>query len=172
LTFRCACGHVADMDSVDAILAQWRRERPELDVAPMGLFGRLVRLTTHLRREIEHTLARHGLTASSFDILATLRRAGAPYRLSPGDLLATAMVTSGTMTNRIDQLEKIGLVERLPNPEDGRGVLVALTAAGLERVEAAVTAHVETQVRLTAEMPEADRAALDALLRGWLAHFE
>jgi len=160
------------MDHVDAILAQWRRERPDLDVEPMGLLGRMTRLTTHLRHEIERTLADHDLSAPSFDILATLRRSGAPYRLSPGELLATTMVTSGTMTNRIDQLEKIGLVARSPNPEDGRGVLVGLTAAGLERIEAALADHVATQHRVVSGLdPDACRA-LDALLARWLADWE
>lgn len=160
------------MDKVDAILAQWRRERPDLDVAAMGLLGRMARLSTHLRHAIEENLAHHGLSVPNFDILATLRRAGPPHRLSPGDLLATAMVTSGTMTNRIDQLEKVGLVERLPNPEDGRGVLVELTRRGLVLVDAAVTTHVETQQRLVGALSEAELRQLDALLGRFLAAFE
>lgn len=160
------------MDHVDAILAQWRHERPDLDVEPMGLLGRLTRLTTHLRHEIEKNLARHDLSAPSFDILATLRRSGAPYCLSPGELLATAMVTSGTMTNRIDQLEKAGLVARMPNPEDGRGVRVGLTEAGLARIEEAVASHVATQHRIVAGLDPAERHALDALLGRWLAEWE
>src|SRR5690606_17581665 len=108
------------MDRVDEILAQWNRERPDLDVGPMGLTGRIKRLAQHLTRETEKTLSAHGLTGPSFDVLATLRRSGPPYALSPGDLLATMMITSGTMTNRIDQLEKAGLVKRTSNPKDGR----------------------------------------------------
>ena len=120
-------------DHVDRILAQWRRERPELDVEPMGIFGRLKRLTTHIGREVDALLLKHGLSSSSFDVRATLRRSGAPYRLSPGELLGMTMVSSGTMTNRIDQLEKAGLVERLFNPEDRRSVLIALTEKGWQR---------------------------------------
>jgi DNA-binding MarR family transcriptional regulator len=160
------------MDHVEAILAQWRRERPDLDVEPMGLLGRLARLSTHLRHAIEKTLAGHDLSVPSFDILATLRRSGAPYRLSPGELLATTMVTSGTMTNRIDQLEKAGLVTRMPNPEDGRGVHVGLTEAGLARIEEAVASHVATQHRIVAGLDPAERRALDALLGRWLADWE
>lgn len=160
------------MDHVDAILAQWRRERPDLDVGPMGLLGRLGRLERHLSREVEHTLAAFGLNRSSFDILATLRRAGAPHRLSPGDLLASAMVTSGTMTNRIDRLEAEGLVERRPDPDDGRGVLVALTQAGLERIDAAVGAHVATQHRLVEGLGDDAVRDLDRLLARFLARFE
>lgn len=160
------------MDHVDAILAQWRRERPDLDVAAMGLLGRFGRLNVHLRHAVERNLADHGLNPSSFDILATLRRSGAPFRLSPGDLMATTLVASGTMTNRVDQLVRAGLVERLPNPDDGRSVLVGLTPAGLARVEAAVGAHVATQNRLLEGLSPADRERFDALLRDFLAHFE
>ncbi len=160
------------MDHVDKILAQWRRERPDLDVSAMGLLGRFTRLRTHLGREIEKTFTDHGLTSASFDVLAALRRSGPPFQLSPGDLLATTMVTSGTMTNRIDQLEKAGLVERLDNPDDRRGVIIALTSEGLKRVDAAVSAHVANQHRLLSELSPQEREALDALLRKLLAAFE
>ncbi|WP_085033826.1 MarR family winged helix-turn-helix transcriptional regulator [Ensifer aridi] len=161
-----------DKDHVDKILAQWRRERPELDVSAMGLLGRLARLRAHVSREQEKVFAEHGLTSASFDVLATLRRSGPPFQLSPGDLLAATMVTSGTMTNRIDQLEKAGLVERLNNPEDRRGVIIALTPEGLKRINAAATAHVANQQRLVAGLAPGDREALDALLRKFLATLE
>lgn len=138
----------------------------------MGLLGRLGRLQAHLMREMETVFSAHGLNRASFDVLATLRRAGAPYRLSPGDLLAATMVTSGTMTNRIDQLEKQGLVERIPNPEDGRSVMVGLTDKGFALVDAAVTAHVANQHRLTAMLEPEEFQALDALLSTYLAAFE
>lgn len=160
------------MDHVDHILTQWRRERPDLDVGPMGLLGRLHRLSTHLGREVEAVLLKHGLSSSAFDVLATLRRAGSPYRLSPGDLLAMTMVSSGTMTNRIDQLEKAGLVERIHNPQDRRSVLISLTDRGFAIVEAAVGAHVENQHRLVAHLSEEERAALDGLLKRFLQDFE
>jgi len=159
-------------DHVDRILAQWRRERPELDVEPMGIFGRLKRLTTHIGREVDAVLLKHGLSSSSFDVLATLRRSGAPYRLSPGELLGMTMVSSGTMTNRIDQLEKAGLVERLFNPEDRRSVLIALTEKGLAAVEEAVGAHVANQQRLTRNLTADDKAELDRLLKKFLSDFE
>jgi len=157
------------MDAVDEILLQWNRERPDLDVGPMGLIGRLGRIVHYLTREMDKTFAEFGLTGASFDVLATLRRSGAPYRLSPGDLLATMMITSGTLTNRIDQLEKAGLVARTLNPEDRRGVIISLTEAGLATIDAAVTAHVETQKRLIAILPAEDQAALDPLARRFLA---
>lgn len=160
------------LDHVDHILAQWRKERPDLDVGPMGLLGRLHRLSTHLGREVEAVLLKHGLSSSAFDVLATLRRAGPPYRLSPGDLLAMTMVSSGTMTNRIDQLEKAGLVERIHNPQDRRSVLISLTERGLVIVEDAVGAHVENQHRLVAHLSEEERAALNGLLKRFLQDFE
>lgn len=159
-------------DHVDRILAQWRRERPDLDVEPMGILGRLKRLGTHLGREVEAVLMKHGLSTSSFDVLATLRRSGTPHRLSPGELLEMTMVSSGTMTNRIDQLEKAGFVERIVNPEDRRSVLIALTDKGLATVEEAVGAHVANQQRLTRNLTAEDKAELDRLLRKFLSDFE
>lgn len=159
-------------DAVDHILAQWARERPDLDVTPMGLIGRLGRLRAHLTRAHETAFQRHGLNGASFDLLATLRRSGPPFRLSPSDLLDTMMITSGTMTNRIDQLEKQGLVERLPHPDDRRALLVALTDKGRDVIDAAVTDHVENQHRLVETLTPPERAALDALLRRYLTAFE
>ena len=159
-------------DHVDRILAQWRRERPELDVEPMGILGRLKRLTTHIGREVDEVLLKHGLSSSAFDVLATLRRSGAPYRLSPGELLDMTMVSSGTMTNRIDQLEKAGFVERMLNPEDRRSVLIALTGKGFATVEEAVGAHVANQHRLTRNLTAEDKAEFDRLLTKFLSDFE
>ncbi|AFL54646.1 HTH-type transcriptional regulator PecS [Sinorhizobium fredii USDA 257] len=161
-----------DQDHVDKILAQWRSERPELDISAMGPLGRLARLRAHIAREQETVFAEHDLTSASFDVLATLRRSGPPFQLSPGELLAATMVTSGTMTNRLDQLERAGLVERLDNPEDRRGVIIALTPEGLKRIDAAAAAHVANQQRLIAGLEPEERSALDALLRKFLATFE
>ncbi len=160
------------MDRIDKILAQWRRERPDLDATAMGLFGRLRNLALHLSREMEKTFGRFGLNAANFDMLATLRRSGEPYTLSPSDLMETMMVSSGTMTNRIDQLERAGLVARSQNPDDGRSFLISLTPKGFELIDAAVTAHVETQKRLISTLSEGERTALDRLLRNYLADFE
>ena len=152
------------MDHVDKVLAQWKTERPDLDVTPMGVIGRIKRLSTFLTREMEKTWERHGLNAASFDVLATLRRSGPPYALSPGDLIAWTMVTSGTMTNRIDQLVKSGHVARIRNPDDGRGFLISLTDQGFETIEAAVTDHVATQHRLTEGLSAQDQELLNSLL--------
>ena len=160
------------MDRVDRIIAQWAAVRPDLDTEPMALIGRMARIYTHLRSGMDETFARHGLNAAKFDVLATLRRSGAPYQLSPGVLLEATMVSSGTMTNRIDQLVKDGLVDRVPNPEDARSVLIALTSAGFEVIEAAVTAHVATQQRLLAGISAQDRAQLNQHFQRILADFE
>jgi len=155
------------MDHVDRILAQWRKERPDLDVAPMGLIGRVKRLMLCLSREMEKTWAEYGLNTASFDVLATLRRSGPPFTLSPGDLIASTMVTSGTMTNRIDQLQKAGFVDRVPNPEDGRGFLISLTDEGLLVIDKAVEAHVKTQAKLVSGLSKKEQRELDALLKTW-----
>ncbi|SLN35096.1 MarR family winged helix-turn-helix transcriptional regulator [Oceanibacterium hippocampi] len=160
------------MDRVDDIIAQWNRERPDLDVAPMALIGRIRRLSAHLGREMADTQAKFGLTPASFDVLATLRRSGPPYSLSPGELLATMMITSGTMTHRIDQLAKAGLVARAVNPDDRRSVRITLTEQGFATIEAAVTEHVATQARLTAALGADEAAALNALLSRYLTTFE
>jgi DNA-binding MarR family transcriptional regulator len=163
---------ISDRDAVDQILTQWSRERPDLDVSPMGLIGRLGRLRAHISRAHEAVFQRHGLNSASFDLLATLRRSGPPFRLSPSELLETMMITSGTMTNRIDQLEKQGLVERLPHPEDRRALLVALTEKGHAVIDAAVTDHVANQHRLIEALTAEDSTALDGLLRQFLTAFE
>ncbi len=160
------------MDQVDRILAQWRTERPDLDLEPMGTIGRIKRLHAHLMRSMEKTWAAHGLNAASFDVLATLRRAGAPYALSPGDLMASTMVTSGTMTHRIQQLERAGLVERVKNPADGRSYLISLSAKGYELIDGVMSVHVETQARLVSVLTADQRAQLDTLLAQFLDGLE
>ena len=158
------------MFDMDEIKAQWAQQRPDLDTEPMELIGRLIRLSTHLSQEMGETFARHGLSAASFDVLATLLRSGPPHALSPNQLLATMMVTSGTMTNRIDQLEKEGLVSRVQNPKDKRSVLVKLTEKGRRIIDDAVTDHVETQTRLVSVIDEHQRDDLNALLKFYLAN--
>ncbi len=160
------------MNHVDTVLEQWRRERPDLEVGPMGLTGRLKRISRHLEREMDKSFATHGLNLASFDVLATLRRSGAPYRLSPGDLMANTMVTSGTMTHRADQLVRAGYVERIGNPEDGRSVLIGLTRRGLKVIDAAVTDHVANLARLTSGLTESEAKRLDRLLERYLAALE
>jgi DNA-binding MarR family transcriptional regulator len=155
-------------DDIDRIIEQWNRERPDLDVAPMALIGRLGRLREVIYREQEKVFATFGLNSAGFDVLATLRRHGAPYALSPGALMESMMITSGTVTNRIDQLEKAGLVSREPNPEDRRSMIVALTPQGLTLINEAVAAHVENQHRLVAGLSPEERAAFNNLAQAFL----
>ncbi len=162
----------ADGDRVDRILAQWARERPDLDAAPMGIIGRVWRLARHTDRAVEAALAPTGLNSWEFDVLATLRRSGPPYALSPGALIDSLMITSGTMTNRIDHLERAGLVRRCPNPEDRRGLLVELTQDGRTRIDHALEVHVANEHRLLARLSAAERKQLAGLLRRWLQGFE
>ncbi|MCZ6835032.1 MAG: MarR family transcriptional regulator [Planctomycetota bacterium] len=160
------------MSHVEMVLEQWRRERPDLEVGPMGLTGRLKRIGRHLERQMEKVFAVHDMNLASFDVLATLRRSGAPYRLSPGDLMANTMVTSGTMTNRVDQLVRAGHVERIKNPQDGRSVLITLTDKGLKVIDVAVTDHVANLARLTSGLTESEAKRLDRLLDRYLATLE
>jgi DNA-binding MarR family transcriptional regulator len=160
------------MDKVDDIIAQWQRQRPDLDTRPMALIGRMKRLHDHLMAGHARVFDKLGLTAAGFDVLATLLRAGPPHALTPSELIARTMVASGTMTNRLDRLEHEGLVTRHRNPDDGRGFVVALTEAGLALIDQAVAEHVENQHRLVAALSGEDADRLDALLRDWLAAFE
>lgn len=160
------------MFDMNEIRAQWAKQRPDIDTEPMALIGRIIRLSAHLSAEMTKTFAKHGLNAASFDVLATLLRSGEPHALSPNDLLATMMVTSGTMTNRVDQLEKEGLVARIQNPNDKRSVLVQLTSIGREKINAAVTEHVDTQKRLIEAFPEEARPTLNELLQNYLSEID
>lgn len=160
------------MDKVDTIIKQWNQEKPELDVSSMAIIGRFKRISQHLGSEMGKTFAKHDLTPAGFDMLATLRRSGPSYALSPNELLNTMMVTSGTMTNRIDQLCKAGLVERLKNPEDGRGFIISLTENGFEKIDAAIIDHVATQDRIMSGLGVKDKKELNGLLSTFLTSFE
>lgn len=152
-------------DAVDAILAQWGRERPDVDASPMGVIGRISRAQLLLGRELRAFFAAHGLESWEFDVLATLRRSGAPYELTAGALLKAAMVTSGAITNRIDRLEARGLVERVRDTGDRRSVRIRLTALGLETVDGMVGPHVANEERLLAALDPAGRERLAGALR-------
>ena len=157
---------------VDEIAAQWRALRPELDVRAMATVGRLGRVCALGERLIEATLRRYGLAIADFDVLAALRRSGAPHRLTPTQLYKTLMITSGAMTNRIDRLESRGLITRLDDPDDRRGVLVCLSERGLALLDEAVEAHVENEAHILSVLTRAEQGALDGLLRKLLAGFE
>ncbi|MGB3296075.1 MAG: MarR family transcriptional regulator [Phormidesmis sp.] len=161
-----------DSDAVDQILAQWRKERPDLDVSPMGTIGRTTRLASHLRKAIGKTFAKFGLNPGEFDVLATLRRSGQPYQLSPTELFKSMMVSSGTMTHRIDCLEKAELVERIPDQSDRRGTLIQLTDKGFNSIEAAVEAHVANEHRILSALEKSELEDLTRLLRKLLVSLE
>lgn len=159
-------------DPVDAILAQWAKQRPDLDVSPMGIIGRLGRLSRHLDRAIQSVFTEFGLHAGEFDVLATLRRSGQPYQLSPTELFNMLMVSSGTMTHRIDRLEQAQLVRRIPDPSDRRSTLIQMTEKGLNVIDQALEAHVANEHRLLAILEEPERQQLAQLLRKLLISLE
>jgi len=158
-------------DEVDDLVEAWGRERGDLDLAPVEVFSRISRLARLLDRARRRAFTAHRIEPWEFDVLAALRRAGAPYQLSPGRLLHETLVTSGTMTNRVDRLADRGFVERHPDPDDRRGVIVRLTREGKATVDGAFTALIDAEKALLAELPASDQKALAGLLRRLLAPF-
>jgi DNA-binding MarR family transcriptional regulator len=158
-------------DEVDRITDAWRRERPDLDVSPLQVLSRVSRLSRMLDHARRQAFAGHGVETWEFDVLAALRRAGDPYALSPGQLGAQTLVTSGTMTNRIDRLEGRGLVRREPDPNDRRGVRVVLTETGRACVDAAFVDLVAREQQLLASLPPQQQEDLSDQLRILLATF-
>jgi DNA-binding MarR family transcriptional regulator len=152
-------------DHVDRVLAQWRRERPDVDLSGMALIGRVSRAERRIRPRLNACFAEHGLESWEFDVLATLRRAGAPHRLTAGQLLDWMMITSGAITHRINRLEARGYVRREPDPSDGRVVWVVLTDDGRAVIDDALTAHAANEVAIISVLGERDRTALTRLLR-------
>ena len=159
-------------DDVDEIVDAWRRERPALDPEPLHVFSRLSRLARRLDLDRATAFGDHGIDGWEFDVLSALRRAGAPYELSPGRLVQETLVTSGTMTNRIDRLAAKGWVERTPSPSDRRGVIVRLTETGRAAVDGAMADLITRERDLLAELSETETGELTALLRRLLAPFE
>ncbi len=155
-------------DHIDDILAQWHRERPDLDVAPMGLLGRLFLVAQKADTALTEELGRFNLQPGWFDLCAALRRAGPPYELNPTQLMRATMLSSGGITKRLDRLVEAGLVERRPDPDDRRGTLVRLTRRGKATIDRAVAAHVANDERLLRSLTTTERRALDGLLRTFL----
>ena len=160
------------VDGVDRIVEQWAQERPELDTTAMAVFGRVLRVARLAGDATEQVYARFGVGRPEFDVLATLRRAGRPYELSPGALASSMMLSSGGTTARLDRLERAGLVARRPDPSDRRGVLVGLTARGRKVVDAAVAEGLARQQELLAHLPRAKQEQLSRLLREVLVALE
>lgn len=158
------------VDEVDEIVAAWHRERPDLDTEPMQVLSRVTRLARHLDRARRAAFAAHALEPWEFDVLSALRRSGPPYQLSPGRLVTETLVTSGTMTNRVDRLTERGLVAREADPGDRRGVLVTLTPAGRRAVDAALDELLEQERVLLSSLSPGDARTLAAALRTLARH--
>ncbi|MBZ9906685.1 MarR family transcriptional regulator [Mesorhizobium sp. B2-7-3] len=153
------------MDRAGKAIEQWQRERPDLDVSPMAVIGRLNEVSSLIARDrLAPLFARFGLQAGEFDVLATLRRSGSPYALTPTALYEATMVTSGAMTNRLDRLEKAGLILRAPHPNDRRGIVVRLTEKGLALIDEAVAAHVANEHEILSGLTQTERETLSHLL--------
>ncbi|MEV6924360.1 MarR family transcriptional regulator [Dactylosporangium sp. NPDC051485] len=160
------------MDDIDRIVEQWGRERPELQTEAMAVFGRIYRLARIIGDRQEKVYDALGVNRGEFDVLAALRRAGEPFQLSPKQLSASLMLTTGGMTGRLDRLEKAGLATRSPDPADRRGLVITLTARGREVADEAVAAGLDIQREVLERLPEAGRRDLSALLRDLLAAAE
>ncbi|MEU4192322.1 MarR family transcriptional regulator [Kribbella sp. NPDC026611] len=160
------------MDHVARIQAEWRAERPDVDTAPQGVIGRLHRIANHLTAELTVLYAEYGLSEGEFDVLAALRRAGAPYERAPGELALHTMVTTGAVTKRVDRLLDAGLVERRRSTADGRGRVIRLTPAGRRLIDKAFTAHMANEQRLLGVLTPAETAQLEILLTAWLTRIE
>jgi DNA-binding MarR family transcriptional regulator len=160
------------VDRVAEIQAAWARERPDLDVRPQGVIGRLHRLAAHLTAELEIVYRRHGLSEGEFDVLAALRRAGEPFERAPGELARHTMVTTGAISKRLDRLERDGLVARRADDRDARGRVVGLTAAGRRVIDDAFTEHMDNERRLLDALTPDDAARLEEILTGWLGQVE
>jgi DNA-binding MarR family transcriptional regulator len=159
-----------ERDEVDRLVAAWKRERPDLDLSPLSVLSRITRIARHL--DIARRDAFGDLENWGFDVLAALRRAGSPYQLSPGALMQETMVTSGTITNRLDRLEELELITREPDPNDGRGSLVTLTRSGIRAVDAAMEDLLENERQLLKDLSGKDREQLAALLSTLVTEFD
>jgi DNA-binding MarR family transcriptional regulator len=153
------------MDEIDRIVTQWNRVRPDLDVTPTNTLQRITRLSMLQSASFARVFEPYGVTFGEYLVLAALRRAGPPYRMNPTALFNAVILSSGAMTNRLDRLEAMGLVERLPDPTDRRGRLVALTDRGLGLVDTSVADHLENERRLLGALDEKEQSQLAGLLR-------
>ncbi len=156
-------------DIVERVVGQWNRERPDVDVSPLEVIGRVSRLSRLVDRILAENFARYDIEAWMFDVMATLRRSGEPYELSAGQLVKQTMVTTGAMTNRIDRMEQRGLVQRVA-ADDRRKVIVRLTAEGLRLVDEVIVTHMEVEKEILAALSAGRRADLARLLKATLLH--
>lgn len=156
---------MSDADHIDRLRAQWAAELPDVDTQGMEVLGRARRIVLQSRPPIEAVFARHGVDTGEFDVLTTLMRSGPPYALRPTELFRSLMISSGGLTDRLNRLQKAGLISRPPSPGDRRSLLVQLTLEGRDKVEAAFREDMAVEARLLAPLDPADRRALAALLR-------
>jgi DNA-binding MarR family transcriptional regulator len=159
-------------DSIDQLIAEWGRERPDLDAWPLEILGRIQRLSTHLSRIAEQRLQIIGLTWETFSLIVTLRRAGAPYALRPTDIYRKSLLTSGTITNRIDNVVRMGLAVREPAANDRRSVMIKLTPSGIQMADRAIAMHLETMADTLTALSASERKQAAALLSTLLRSFE
>lgn len=160
------------IDHVDRVVQQWKQERPDYDLAPVEIIGRAGRIMEHVDRALEAKFEEFQISRASFDVLAALRRSGKPYKLTQRDLMRSLFRTSGSMSLRIDALQKQGLVKRIPDSEDRRSVFVTLTAKGADLLETVIPAHLENEGSLVAGLSRTERTQLIGLLRKWLVSLE
>lgn len=155
----------ATQDAIDKIIAQWSQERPDLDLPPMATIGRIKRLAALLEDRLMRVFSKYNLSYWEFDVLATLRRSGTPFLLTPTELFSTLMITSGTMTHRLKQMEAKGLIHRIPNPDDARSLQVQLSPKGFELIEKAVSDHVDNLHDIVSPLEKEDQLLLDLQLK-------
>ncbi|MGR5276012.1 MarR family winged helix-turn-helix transcriptional regulator [Vibrio rotiferianus] len=160
------------MDAIDRVVSQWAKEKPDLDTEPMAIMGRLMRIAKHMENHVAEVHKRYDLKMGEFDVLATLRRSGEPYRLTPSELISSMMLTSGAMTNRLDKLEKKGLIDREHSKEDRRSVTVQLTSKGFELIDVLIEQHLQAQHELMGSLTSDERGQVNQALKLLLPQYE
>ncbi|WP_047049600.1 MarR family winged helix-turn-helix transcriptional regulator [Vibrio mexicanus] len=160
------------VDAIDRVIVQWAKEKPHLDTQPMAMMGRVLRIAKHLESSVAQLHKRYDLKIGEFDVLATLRRSGEPYSLTPSDLINSLMLTSGAMTNRVDKLDSKGLIARTHSQEDRRSVTVQLTEKGFHLIEEVMDEHVKLQHDLVASLSDEDKEQMNQVFKTWLGQFE
>tara|TARA_B100001057_G_scaffold499752_1_gene611636 strand:+ start:522 stop:1004 length:483 start_codon:yes stop_codon:yes gene_type:complete len=160
------------MDAIDRVVEQWAKEKPELETEPMAMMGRIMRIAKYMETQVADLHKTYDMKLGEFDVLATLRRSGKPYRLTPSELIGSMMLTSGAMTNRLDKLEAKGLISREHSKEDRRSVSVKLTKDGLVLIDEMMTEHVEMQKKLVKSLSASQKKNTNQLLKAWLSAYE
>ncbi|CAK1889761.1 MarR family transcriptional regulator [Vibrio crassostreae] len=160
------------MDAIDRVVEQWAKEKPELETEPMAMMGRIMRIAKYMETQVAELHKKYDMKLGEFDVLATLRRSGKPYRLTPSELIGSMMLTSGAMTNRLDKLEAKGLISREHSKEDRRSVSVQLTKDSLILIDQMMTEHVEMQKKLVKSLSASQKKNTNQLLKTWLSAYE